>query len=379
MFLCKRAPTICGRRTTISTIINNNGRLDIRTTNRYFTQGSIINKPHNGSKLNESELQGYKDYYKELKSVINTIPEDIASQSQPLIALHNRLELPSEFTLSTLSRCLTCRTSRLPNVTIANDNTSSDLKAFPSVVETNDLLDNHGLNIFGKNILMYHITRHMLLKYPRLPTIVLNEAIASYISQESLANIARSWGVEKEESAIVERYLRNEPISLTLGKLRYFNNTLKKLDGIERLTKNGEFSEDAALSLALRSIIGVLYTINPELSERFIDKHILSRKLDVSKLFMFEQPTRELAKLCEREGLQRPISKLTAESGRLSKAPVFIIGVFSGDEKLGEGFGSSLKEAKARAATDALLKWYWYEPVLKQGQKPVIDHGTVIV
>ncbi|KAG0668191.1 hypothetical protein C6P45_004938 [Maudiozyma exigua] len=338
-----------------------------------------MNKPHNSSKLSESELQGYKEYYKELKTVINTIPEEIASQSQPLITLHNRLELPSEFKLSTLSRCLTCRTSRLPNVTIANDNSSSDLKAFPSIVETNNLLDNHGLNIFGKNILMYHITRHMLLKYPRLPTIVLNEAIASYISQDSLSNIARSWGVEKEESAIVERYLRKEPIPLTLGKLRYFNNTLKKLDGIERLTKNGEFSENAALSLALRSIIGVLYTIQPNLAERFIDKHILSRKLDVSKLFMFEQPTRELAKLCEREGLQKPISKLTAESGRLSKAPVFIIGVFSGDEKLGEGFGSSLKEAKARAATDALLKWYCYEPVLQQGQKPVVDHGTVIV
>lgn len=61
----------------------------------------------------------------------------------------------------------------------------------------------------------------------------------------------------------------------------------------------------------------------------------------------------------------------------MSKAPVFIVGVFSGEEKLGEGYGSSLKEAKARAASDALLKWYCYEPT--EEQAAVIDHGAVIV
>ncbi|CAI4919137.1 BTE_HP_G0220350.mRNA.1.CDS.1 [Saccharomyces cerevisiae] len=32
-----------------------------------------------------------------------------------------------------------------------------------------------------------------------------------------------------------------------------------------------------------------------------------------------------------------------AESGGLSKSPVFIVHVFSGEETLGEGYGSSLK------------------------------------
>ena len=128
-------------------------------------------------------------------------------------------------------------------------------------------------------------------------------------------------------------------------------------------------------------IIGALWACtqesNPQYAFQFIDKHILSRKLDITKMFQFEQPTRELATLCRREGLERPISRLLAESGRYSKAPVFIVGVFSGQEKLGEGFGSSLKEGKAKAATDALMKWYCYEPL--EGQAPVVDHGTVIV
>jgi large subunit ribosomal protein L44 len=37
------------------------------------------------------------------------------------------------------------------------------------------------------------------------------------------------------------------------------------------------------------------------------------------------------------------------------------VGVFSGREKLGEGQGTSLKEAKVRANMNALRAWYLYE------------------
>ena len=329
------------------------------------------------SNLSESQLESYRVYYRQLQNTISNIPEEVAAKSQPLITLHKRLSLPKEFTYSNLARCLTCRSSKLPSDPMKVD-LATRPEAFPSTVQTNDLCDNHGLNIFGKNLLTFQVTNYLLLKYPRLPTVVLNAAIDSYISQSTLANIARSWGVEIESTPVIERFLKQEPVSITLGKLRFFNNVLDKLDGIELLSKKN-YSQDAALALFVRSVVGVLWTIDPKLAENFIRDHILSRKLDVTKLFQFEHPTRELARLCEREGLMRPVSKLIAESGRLSKAPVFIVGVFSGDEKLGEGIGASLKEAKARAASDALMKWYCYEPALSQGQKPVIDHGTVVV
>ena len=50
-----------------------------------------------------------------------------------------------------------------------------------------------------------------------------------------------------------------------------------------------------------------------------------------------------------------------AESGRYSRSPVFVAGVYSGREKLGEGQGTSLKEAKTRATINALRAWYLYE------------------
>jgi large subunit ribosomal protein L44 len=37
-----------------------------------------------------------------------------------------------------------------------------------------------------------------------------------------------------------------------------------------------------------------------------------------------------------------------SETGRFSNSPVFVVGVFSGSDKLGEGFGASLKMAEYR-------------------------------
>ncbi|CCD23182.1 mitochondrial 54S ribosomal protein mL44 NDAI_0B01480 [Naumovozyma dairenensis CBS 421] len=345
-----------------------------------LTRQASYSSSSTSPRLKDSEFAKYKEYYRNLKSLtINEIPEEIASKSPLLITLHSRLQLPESFKYSTLSRCLTCRSSQLPTLP---SSTSPKTVTF-----SKDYCDNHGLNIFGKNILSYYVTKKLLEKYPRLPTVILNAAIDSYISDYVLSSIGSQWGIDIEKQTVMERYLQNEPFEITLGKLRFYNNSLNYNDGIEIVSWKKKFNQVKAMSLAVRSIIGSLWIESDQMAEqqqikknlafKFIDDHIISRKLDVSKLFMFEQPTRELSKLCEREGLERPISKLLAESGRASKAPVFIVGVFSDKEKLGEGYGSSLKEAKARAATDALLKWYCYEPT--NLQSPVIDPGTVIV
>jgi large subunit ribosomal protein L44 len=72
-------------------------------------------------------------------------------------------------------------------------------------------------------------------------------------------------------------------------------------------------------------------------------------------------PGPEITRLCERLKIPLPISRLIAESGRYSGHPIFIVGVYSGREKLGEGQGSSLKEAKTKASINALRAWYLYE------------------
>ena len=44
-------------------------------------------------------------------------------------------------------------------------------------------------------------------------------------------------------------------------------------------------------------------------------------------------------------------TRLLKETGRYSQSPVFVVGVFSGADQLGEGFGSSLKMAEYRVRT----------------------------
>jgi hypothetical protein len=68
-----------------------------------------------------------------------------------------------------------------------------------------------------------------------------------------------------------------------------------------------------------------------------------------------------------------------------------VVGIFSGQDKLGEGAGASLIEARERAALAALKGWYLYSPLNvrvpssmeEEGAapwKPVyVDLGEVIV
>ena len=44
----------------------------------------------------------------------------------------------------------------------------------------------------------------------------------------------------------------------------------------------------------------------------------------------------------------KSLNRLLKETGRLSNSPMFVVGIFSGADKRGEGFGSSLKMAEYR-------------------------------
>lgn len=111
----------------------------------------------------------------------------------------------------------------------------------------------------------------------------------------------------------------------------------------------------------------------------------------MASLIAFRTPTKDLSRLCAREGFESPVARILSETGRLSRHPVFIVGVFSGRDKLGEGAGSSLDEARTRAAVAALKSWYLYSPLEwrlpsdaeEPGAKPWtsqhVDMGDIVV
>lgn len=86
--------------------------------------------------------------------------------------------------------------------------------------------------------------------------------------------------------------------------------------------------------------------------------NFLSRTADIPGLLKFSNPKYTLSSTLARHSFPSPTTRILAETGRLSIAPVFVLGVYSGTLKLGEGYGSSLAMAEYRACEDALKRIY---------------------
>lgn len=160
-------------------------------------------------------------------------------------------------------------------------------------------------------------------------------------------------------------------------------------ENAQRKAERGVTLEQASTDF-VRALMGAVYLhAGKKAAYNFFKAHMLSRHLDVSKLFEFRQPTRDLSKLCAREGFESPVARILSETGRKSRHPVFVVGVFAGKDKLGEGSGGSLDEARTRAAVSAMKGWYLYSPLEvrvpseategKPWEPVLVDGGDVVV
>ncbi|KAL6719873.1 54S ribosomal protein L3 mitochondrial [Lecanora helva] len=350
-------------------------------------------------------------------------PPSRAQSSSRLSALHGRLLLPPRLPLETLARCLV------------------DCSA-----DANANFNNASLSILGYDLLGLYTSEYILCHYPRLPNEVLFAAMSAYVGSKTLAAITREWGVEIAAAPGGEvdpgylQCVRQEPGNASVdgtglqfkelpkvakdlsvrpnpelqqqrGWRRgassktmyddYFGDEIKRVEqdyakrpeldneNADRQAARGVTVEQASTAF-VRALMGAIYLhAGRKAAYNFVKAHILSRHLNVSKLFEFRQPTRDLSKLCAREGFESPVARIISETGRKSRTPVFVVGVFAGKDKLGEGAGGSLDEARIRAAISALKGWYLYSPLkvrvpsqaqTGQAWEPVlIDGGEVVV
>lgn len=357
------------------------------------------------------------------ESILRKLPSPPPSQahkSARLSALHARLMLPPRLPLETLARCLV--------------DASADV---------NPHFNNASLSLLGYDLLGLYTSEAVLCRYPRLPAEVMFAAMYGYCGPKTLASITREWGVEiaaapggevdpgflqckrveagnasvdgtgtqvKELPQVAappnrkpthaERGWRRGVSSRTV-KDDYFGDEIKRteldyaerpelyLEDQQRKYGKGVTVEDASTNF-VRALIGAIHLhAGKKAAYNFFKAHILSRHLDVSSLFEFRQPTRDLSRLCAREGFESPVARILSETGRKSRTPVFVVGVFAGQDKLGEGAGSSLDEARIRAAIGALKGWYLYSPLEvrvpsqaekgKEWQPVLIDGGEIVV
>lgn len=344
-------------------------------------------------------------------------PPSLAASSAKLCALYARLSLPPRFPIETLARCLV------------------DPSADPD-----SAFNNEALAKLGADILAYHTSEYLLCRYPRLPSEVLFAAMWAYCGQDTLQIIANEWGVEaaaepggevdsgylqfirklpgnaesrkfpgqwvkeveNDTEGVVEKTWNRGASSRSyyddeFGTLAPSHRVLReakqrKRDEAAVAPKHEGVTHTKASAEFVRAVIGAVYLhCGRRGAKIFVNEHIASRHLDVDKMFTFREPMRDLSRLCAREGFESPIARILAETGRRSRHPVFVVGVFSGHQKLGEGTGGSLDEARIKASIHALKGWYLYSPLelrvpsdaegsSAKSWKPVlIDGGEVLV
>ncbi|KAK9470864.1 uncharacterized protein V1510DRAFT_422030 [Dipodascopsis tothii] len=233
----------------------------------------------------------------------------------------------------------------------------------------------------GTTLLEYYVTEWLVCTYPRLPQAILDEAAWAYVSDEALNQVGRAWGIETAPTRAVRGALVEDVAEeQVLGRLQYGSVveardgaltqykersyvTTHAADGTVSGIKHAAERQSKAMAKAVRAIVaGMSIHESAAATRTFIYDHVLSRQVDIAAMFRFDQPTREVARLCAREGFEAPVSRLLAETGRHSRHPVYVVGVFSGTHKLGEGQGASLSEAKNRAAIAAMKAWYLFSP-----------------
>ncbi|WFD34564.1 54S ribosomal protein L3 mitochondrial [Malassezia cuniculi] len=204
--------------------------------------------------------------------------------------------------------------------------------------------DNAALARLGNSLLGLYAAEYLHIKYPNLPSRVLKAMVSAHVGPSTLADVGTELGILAQG---VQRWDRKGTYTTRLP------------DG----TKQGVplLNMDIAAQ-SMRALVAVIFRELGNASARaFVHSHFMSRVPNVEEMLKFRDPKRTLADLCRKYGKPQPQSRMIAETGRLSLAPVFVVGVWSGAIKLGEGTGSSIRMAEYRAAENALRRLYGAE------------------
>ncbi|GLB41897.1 putative double-stranded RNA binding motif containing protein [Lyophyllum shimeji] len=184
---------------------------------------------------------------------------------------------------------------------------------------------NAHLTPLGNSLMGLFATEFVQVAYPYLPTRVFKAAVTAHVGTQTCAAVAQEMGAAP----------------------------------LLRWHRSSEVNHSDALASIPRSITALIYQKRSLPSARqFVHSYFLSREVDLRSMIKFRDPKKALLEMVDKFERERPKSRLLKETGRFSNSPVFVVGIFSGADQLGEGFGSSLKMAEYRAAEDALHRVY---------------------
>ncbi|CAG8522378.1 5067_t:CDS:2 [Diversispora eburnea] len=211
------------------------------------------------------------------------------------------------------------------------------------------LPSSEGFRVLGNHALGLYVTEYLHIKYPLIPLPCLQKALTGYCGHVSLAAFGQEVGLQHvvRWHPITDEYLYKHS--------KIYSNMVPE----DKPVKIKQVTISNVIAESVQSIIGILYKDNA--TQKFIHDHILSREVKIQDTMHLEDPQKELFALMRRKERAQPIARLKGESGALSSNPVFVVGIYSDIDQLGEGYGSSKKMAEFRAFRDALHQYYLKE------------------
>lgn len=242
-----------------------------------------------------------------------------------------------------------------------------DAAQFLALSEQGSVEHHAALATVGNSLLGMLATEHLHLRYPNLPTRVLKAAVSAYVGPSTLSDVGAELGLSAQGILRWNKQART-PAGGNLTQKRGGRGALpRQLSSSSTPAASTAsqmrtlLSRDVAAD-AMRALVAVIFQEQGlSAARRFVTSHFLHRSLNLARLLKFNDPKRALSSTCAKYGKQPPQSRMIAESGRLSISPVFVVGVWSGVTKIGEGSGSSIRMAEFRAAEDALRRLYLTE------------------
>ncbi len=192
-----------------------------------------------------------------------------------------------------------------------------------------DLGQNERLEFLGDAVLELVVTSYLYFKYPEETEGKLTTWRAALVNTKEIGDTANELGFEKF-------------LLLSKGE--------KSEKGKARL---------CILANTFEAFIGALYLDRGyEEADVFIKKYLISRLEKIIDEGSYRDPKSELQEKIQEKSNITPHYEVIKENGPDHRKN-FVIGVFVGKKKIGEGKGNSKKEAEEEAAKQALDKKSW--------------------
>lgn len=193
--------------------------------------------------------------------------------------------------------------------------------------ETKEAIEsNERLEFLGDSILSFVISDYLFKTYPDFDEGILTNLRSLVVNTKSLARTART---------------------LEFGKYLYLSKGEEDSLGREN---------ESILANTFEAVIGALYMDQGiEAVTKFLTAVLIPKIQEYVEKKVFKDPKSLLQEYVQARKQNSPVYKVLHEEGP-AHAKQFTIGVFVGNEKVGEGSGRSKQQAEEQAAEQALAK-----------------------